>query len=119
MRLSCFSDRLMKGEILGTVDHFYWKKEYQACGAPQYHALLWIKDAPVIGQDDPDDVLSWIQERITCQIPNKESDPELYNLVTRYQMHKCSASCKLYTAVSGVSVNVAYGLESVAYTKLV
>ena len=24
-------------------------------------------------------------------IPNKESDPELYNLVTRYQMHKVVA----------------------------
>ena len=58
----------MKGEILGTVDHFYWKKEYQARGAAHYHALSWIKDAPVIGQDD---VLSWIQVRITCQIPNK------------------------------------------------
>ena len=91
---SFFQTVLMKGEILGTVDHFYWKKEYQARGAPHYHALLWIKDAPVIGQDDPDDVLSSIQERITCQIPNKESDPELYNLVTRYQMHKCSAYCK-------------------------
>ena len=56
---SFFQTVLMKGEILGTVDHFYWKKEYQACGAPHYHALLWIKDAPVIGQDD---VLSWIQE---------------------------------------------------------
>ena len=40
---------LMKGEVLGTVDNFYWKKEYQACGAPHYHILLWIKDAPVIG----------------------------------------------------------------------
>ena len=24
--------------MLGTVDHFYWKKEYQAQGAPHYHA---------------------------------------------------------------------------------
>ena len=85
---------LIRGEVLGTVDHLYWKKEYQARGAPHYHALLWLKNAPVIGQDDPDTVLSWIQERITCQIPNKESDPELYNLVTRYQMHKCSPYCK-------------------------
>ena len=48
----------------------------------------------MIGRDDPDEVLGWIQERITCHIPNKESDPELYNLVTRYQMHKCSGYCK-------------------------
>ena len=38
----------MKGEVLGTVDHFYWKKEYQARGAPHYH-VLWIKGALVIG----------------------------------------------------------------------
>ena len=41
---SFFRTVLMKGEILGTVDHFYWKKEYQARGAPHYHALLWISD---------------------------------------------------------------------------
>ena len=91
---SFFQRVVKKGEVLGTVDHFYWKKEYQARGAPHYHVRLWIKDAPVIGQDDPDEVLGWIQERITCHIPNKESDPRLYNLVTRYQMHKCSGYCK-------------------------
>ena len=91
---SFFQRVVKKGEVLGTVDHFYWKKEYQARGAPHYHVFLWIKDAPVIGRDDPDEVLGWIQERITCHIPNKESDPELYNLVTRYQMHKCIGYCK-------------------------
>ena len=64
-----FKTVLLKGEVLGTVEHFYWKKEYQARGAPHYHVLLWIKDAPVIGRDDPDVVLSWMQERITCNIP--------------------------------------------------
>ena len=91
---SFFQRVAKKGEVLGTVDHFYWKKEYQARGAPHYHVLLWIKDAPVIGRDYPDEVLGWIQERITCHIANKESYPELYNLVTRYQMHKCSGYCK-------------------------
>ena len=91
---SFFQKVLMKGEVLGTVDHFYWKKEYQARGASHYHVLLWIKDAPVIGQDDPDEVLQWIQERVTCHIPNKDTDPELYNVVTRYQMHRCSGYCK-------------------------
>ena len=89
-----FKTVLLKGEVLGTVEHFYWKKEYQARGAPHYHVLLWIKDAPIIGRDDPDVVLSWIQERITCNIPNKQSDSELHSLVTRYQLHKCSRYCK-------------------------
>ena len=56
--------------------------------------LLWIHDAPVIDRDEPEDVLKWIQERITCHIPDKDGSPELYRLVTRYQLHKCSKYCK-------------------------
>ena len=31
-----FRSVVIKGELLGTVDHFYWKKEYQARGAPHF-----------------------------------------------------------------------------------
>ena len=89
-----FRTVLLKGAVLGEIEHYYWKKEYQARGAPHYHVLLWIRDAPVIGHDDPERVLAWLQERITCHIPDKETDPDLHRLVTRYQMHKCSAYCK-------------------------
>ena len=89
-----FRTVLLKGAVLGEIDHYYWKKEYQARGAPHYHVLLWIRDAPVIGHDDPERVLAWLQERITCHIPDKGTDPDLHRLVTRYQMHKCSAYCK-------------------------
>ena len=82
-----FRKVLIKGEILGKVEHFYWKKEYQNRGAPHYHVLLWIHDAPVIDRDEPEDVLKWIQERIACHIPDKDGSPELYRLVTRYQLH--------------------------------
>ena len=89
-----FHTVLLKGAVLGQVDHFYWKKEYQARGAPHYHVLLWIRNAPVIGQDEPDEILAWPQARITCCIPDVKSDPDLHRLVTRYQMHKCSAYYK-------------------------
>ena len=89
-----FRKVILNGEVLGKVDHYYWKKEYQACGAPHYHVLLWISGAPAIGQHDPDRVLAWIQERITCHIPDQKSSPELHRLVTRYQLHKCSNYCK-------------------------
>ena len=88
-----FQTVLVKGEVLGKVEHFYWK-EYQNRGAPHYHVLLWIRDEPVIDQDEPGKVLAWIQKRITCQIPDKESNPDLHRLVTRYKMHKCSVYCK-------------------------
>ena len=74
-------------------DHFYWKKEYQARGSPHYQVLLWIWNASVIGQDKPGEILAWLQARITCRIPNEKSDANLHRLITRYQLHKCSAYC--------------------------
>ena len=58
------------------MSNYYFKKEYQARGAPHFHVLLWIEGAPVIGIDPPEDVLSFIQNIITCNIPDKETDPE-------------------------------------------
>jgi len=83
----------VKGAVLGKVVHFFWKKEYQARGAPHYHILLWIDGAPVIGQHS-EEVLSWIQKKITCQMLDEKASPELYPLVTKYQLHKCSAYYK-------------------------
>ena len=90
-----FNRLVVKGGVLGQVVHFYFKKEYQARGAPHYHALIWIANAPVIGESKNEDVIRFIEERITCNIPNKETCPELHELVTKYQMHKCSNYCKI------------------------
>ena len=84
---------IIKGGALGKVDHYYIKTEYQARGAPHYHFLLWIHGAPVAGVDPPEKVLAWIEKRITYS-QQQDKEPELYDLVTRYQMHKCSAYCK-------------------------
>ena len=79
-----FNTVVLKGSVHGIVEHFYFKKEYQMRGAPHYHALLWIQGAPVIGKSNPKDVLAWIQERITCKIPDATLNPELHALVTKY-----------------------------------
>ena len=76
-----FNIVVLKGQALA---HYFYK-EYQARGAPHYHILLWIEGAPVAGKDDVDVVVQWIQERITCRIPEEASNPELHTLVTKYQ----------------------------------
>ena len=71
-----FNRVIRKGKVLGEVDHLYWKKEYQARDVPHYHIILWI-----CGQDDPEQILKWIQAWITCHIP----DPKTF---------RCSAYCR-------------------------
>ena len=85
-----FNIVIMKWAVLGTVDHYYWK-EYQMRG---YHIVLWIRDRPVLGRDSPEKVLSFIQERIICHIPDSKTSPDLHALVTKYQMHKRNPYCK-------------------------
>ena len=52
-------------------------------GAPHYHILLWTENAPVVGIDRPEEVCSFIQDRITCHIPDSNTSPDLNHLVTK------------------------------------
>ena len=40
-----FSSITLKGNAMGKSTHRFYKKEYQARGAPHYHLPLWIEDA--------------------------------------------------------------------------
>ena len=83
--------------IFGEVQDFFYRIEYQARGAGHTHTLLWIKDAPVIGKNTPEEVTDYINNICTCQLPDPESSPTLHQLVTRFQTHRCNKYCtKLY-----------------------
>ena len=99
-----FQTVILKGEVLGPVAHHFYKKEYQARGAPHYHIILWMEGAPIAGKDEPEEVLRWIQNRITCRIPEEDSNPELHQLVTKYQRHKCSGYCQRRKKVKGTYI---------------
>ena len=107
-----FHQVIMKGQVLGIVDHFSWKKEYQNRGAPHYHVLLWIRDAPVIDRDEPEKVLDFIQERITCNVPDEKGSPGLHRLVIRYQLHKCNKYCKRLKGVGRLHLLLGANLAS-------
>uniref|UniRef100_A0A1X7UTS4 Helitron helicase-like domain-containing protein n=1 Tax=Amphimedon queenslandica TaxID=400682 RepID=A0A1X7UTS4_AMPQE len=89
-----FNKVLIKGQILGQVREFYYEKEYQARVAPHYQCLMWIANAPVAGKSRAEDVVRFIDERVTCNIPSEDTCLELHEIVTRYQLHKCSNYCK-------------------------
>ena len=52
---SFFNTVIVKGQVLGHVSH-HFIKEYKARGAPHFHMVLWIQDAPTISNDHPDQI---------------------------------------------------------------
>ena len=46
-----FNTVILKGQVFGKVEHYFFKKEYQTRGAPHHHVVLWLQNAPVIGKD--------------------------------------------------------------------
>ncbi|XP_078535010.1 uncharacterized protein LOC144821653 [Lissotriton helveticus] len=83
-----------KNPPLGEVLDFFWRKEYQARGAPHIHMLLWIKDAPKFGRDSDETVLSFIEQYATCDISNSTTDKDLRGKVLRFQSHRCGKYCR-------------------------
>jgi ATP-dependent DNA helicase PIF1 len=90
--------------VFGEIVHFFWRVEYQCRGAAHYHLLLWSKDAPLIGTDSDDTILKYIEQYVTCSMPDEIKSPTLYKYVTTFQKHKCSDYCmRTYKTDAGAS----------------
>ena len=61
--------------IFGKAVHFFWRLEFQARGAPHVHMKLWIEDAPIVGQSTVEEIIEWVEKRITCALPSAIMDP--------------------------------------------
>ena len=96
-----FSQQFHAWQVLGEITHYFWKKEYQARGAPHYHMVVWIDGAPVVGVDDPETVTKFIDERIMCKLPCEKENPTLYRLITKYNSHVCNNYCRRARKVNG------------------
>ncbi len=82
-----------KNPIFGKVQDHFWRLEYQARGAPHVHCVLWIKDAPILGNSSIADVKSYIEKVVTCAKPDKNISPRLEALTSKFQTHKCNKYC--------------------------
>ncbi|XP_073986376.1 uncharacterized protein [Rhodnius prolixus] len=80
--------------VLGYVEHYFWRVEYQERGAPHYHMLLWIRDSPEINNDCFRKVADFINTYICARLPDPLESPVLHSFVRKYQMHKCNSYCQ-------------------------
>ena len=66
---------------LGVVQAYIDAKEYQLRGLPHDHTLWWMRDEDkIITGDD-------IDRYIRAELPDPETEPELFELVTKYMLH--------------------------------
>ncbi|GKC44676.1 DNA helicase PIF1, ATP-dependent [Tanacetum coccineum] len=78
-------DSLMKdlkdGHTFGHVKGIVYTIEFQKRGLPHCHILLWLED------EDKLTTTGKIDHYISTEIPNKDDDPELYQIVSDHMMH--------------------------------
>ena len=78
---------------LGEILDIWYRIEYQSRCTAHLHILLWQAEVPVIGTSTNQEVLDYINKNISCHLPDKFLDGELYNIVNSYQTHKCQSYC--------------------------
>ena len=76
---------------LGKIEDWFYRVEFQQRGSPHIHMLLWIEGAPRFGVQSDDEVVSFIDQIITCGM--EANDPTLLELLVR-QCHSHSQTCK-------------------------
>ncbi|PIK54244.1 hypothetical protein BSL78_08871 [Apostichopus japonicus] len=72
------------GEI---IDHFY-RVEFQQRGSPHIHMLVWVKDSPLYGNAAPTEVTSFIDQYVSCNIP------DTVNQTVNLQSHSHAKTCR-------------------------
>ncbi|XP_066921397.1 uncharacterized protein [Clytia hemisphaerica] len=89
-----FKEIIMDGQ-LGKITYYALRVEFTFRGSPHDHCLLWAKDVPKL-EDGKEKYIDHIDSVISANVPDREESPELWNLVTKYQIHSHSRTCSKY-----------------------
>ncbi|XP_066289123.1 uncharacterized protein, partial [Branchiostoma lanceolatum] len=87
---------LSPSKPIGEVVDFFHRVEFQMRGSPHIHCLFWVKDAPKLKENSEEEVCAFVDRYISAQLPNRQTDKELYDIVTEVNMHRKghTQSCK-------------------------
>ena len=87
---------LSNAKPIGEVIDYFYRVEFQQRGSPHIHCLFWVKDAPEFDKDTDEEICDFVDEYISCELPDNETDPELHTIVAEVQSHSKShsKSCK-------------------------
>jgi hypothetical protein len=92
-RIKCVMKTVIQASAMplgGLASDYWYRKEWQVRGATHTHMLLWVSGAPVVGKNSEEEIIRFIEENITCRLPDPVNEPTLHRLVTQFQQHKCT-----------------------------
>ena len=78
LKLKKIIELLKKKHIFGSTEAFVYRVEWQKGGLPHAHILLWLGNK--VQPDSIDDLIS-------AEIPDKQQDPILNNIVIKNMIH--------------------------------
>ena len=95
-RVEVFFKEITVNGPLGKVKNYAIRVEFQVRGSPHIHSFLWVLNAPVLTKDNLDEYIIFIDAIVSTYVPDPDDNPELYKLVSTYQVHSQSKSCRNY-----------------------
>ena len=95
-RVEIFFKVIVINGPLGKVKYHAIRVEFQVRGSPHVHSFLWVIDAPILTADNVKEYRQFVDSIIKSFVPNVNEDQELFHLVTTYQVHSHSKSCRKY-----------------------
>ena len=87
---------LSKVKPIGNILYYALKVEFQMRGSPHLHALIWTSDCPELKPGNEDMYIRYIDKHVKATLPDKENDAEMFELVSTFQRHCHSRSCRKY-----------------------
>ena len=95
-RVEVFFKVIVINGPLGKVKYHAIRVEFQVRGSPHIHLFLWIVNAPILTKDNVVEYTQFIDGIVKAFVPDIHENPELFDLVTTYQVHSHSKSCRKY-----------------------
>lgn len=92
-----FSEVLLSNaNPIGKIIYYALRIEFQMRGSPHLHALIWTSDCPKLNKDSKQQYIEYVDRHVQAYLPDENEDPQLHELVKKYQKHNHSKTCRKY-----------------------